>query len=164
MILRCMYDASHMIPHGKAGVIFYASNATYPPEEVHNVFDVLCKVIPYVIASASESEYAAAFLAGQQGYFYHNVFEALGHPQPPVTFFGDNETTVGISNDEVKIKRAKNIDKSYHWFRNMVRRGEFTSKLIGTDDNIADYFTKALPKTRHNLLKKSLVQVTKTCV
>jgi len=164
MILRCMYDASHMIPHGKAGAIFYASNATDPPEVVHNVFDVLCKVIPYVTASASESEYAAAFLAGQQGYFYRNVFEALGHPQPPVTFFGDNKITVGISNDEVKIKRGKAIEKSYHWFRDMVRRGEFTSKWIGTDDNIADYFTKALPKARHNLLKKSLVQVNNSSV
>ena len=65
MILRCMYDTSHMIPHGKAGAIFYASNATDPPEVVHNVFDVLCKAIPYITASASESEYAAAFLAGQ---------------------------------------------------------------------------------------------------
>ena len=72
-----MYDASHMIPHGKAGAIFYASNATDPPEVVHNVFDVRCKVIPYVTASASESEYTAAFLAGQQGHFYRNVFEAL---------------------------------------------------------------------------------------
>ena len=164
MILRCMYDASHMIPHGKAGAIFYASNATDPPEVVYNVFDVLYKVIPYVTASASESEYTAAFLAGQQGHFYRNVFEALGHPQPPVTFFGDNKITVGISNDEVKIKRGKAIQKSYHWFRDMVRRGEFTSKWIGTDDNIADYFTKVLSKARHNLLKKSLVQVNNSSV
>ena len=72
--------------------------------------------------------------------------------------------TVGISNDEVKIKRGKAIDKSYHWFRDMVRIGEFTSKWIGTNDNIADYFTKALPKARHDLLKKSLVKVTKTSI
>ena len=162
MKLRCMYDASHMIPHGKAGAIFYAADDDDPPEVVQNVFDVLCKVIPYVTASASESEYAAAFLAGQQGYFFRNVFEALGHKQSPVTFFGDNKITVGISNDEVKIKRGKAIEKSYHWFRDMVRRNEFESKWIGTDDNIADFFTKALPKARHNLLKKSLVKSVRT--
>ena len=162
MELRCMYDASH---HGianarsKAGATFYAGNLDDSPTQTRNVFSAMCQVIKTVCASAVESEYGAAFMAGQKGYFLRNAFEALGHPQKATTFYGDNNITIGIATDNVKVKRSRAVNKEFHWFRDQIRLGNFEAIWIPTDDNLADYFTKALPRTRHYQLRHQLVYV-----
>ena len=45
----------------------------------------------------------------------------------------------------------------FHWVRDRVRVGHFTIKWIKGIDNLADFFTKALPVHEHQTLKKLLV-------
>ena len=63
-----------------------------------------------------EAEYAgSAFECGQATYYLYptiSTLESLGQPQDPVIFFGDNEITIGVSNDEVKVKRSKKLSKN----------------------------------------------------
>ena len=162
MVLRCMYDASHHgLPNSrsKAGGVFYAANVNDADIKTRNIFSALCQVIKTVCASAVESEYASAFMNGQHGYYLRNVFEALGHPQKPTHFYGDNNITIGIVNDTVKVKRGKAINKDFHWFRDQIRLQNFVAIWIPTDENLADYFTKALPRTKHYKFRPQLVHV-----
>ena len=163
MQLKCQYDASlHTLIDGRSviGDIKYLGNYNDPPEKVQNVFDASSTVLNAVAAHIVEAEYGSAFHCGQQAYFYGIVLEALGFTQRYIEFYGDNNIAVGISNDSVKVKRAKAIEKSYHWFRDKCRRKEFKSMHIKGLYNTSDFMTKPLPKARHNLLAPNLVSVT----
>ena len=160
MQFRVMYDASFMTAHArksKGGAVYYLSNITDPKELTENIFDVDAFVIPNMCASVAEAEYATAFHSGQKAYFYRNVLEFLGYPQAPTPFYGDNKIAIDISNDACKLRKGKAIDKSYHWFRDRCRLKDFESKWICSDDNVADYFTKPLPLSRHKQLVDKIV-------
>ena len=164
MILRSQYDASFQcLPDGrsKVGYIHYLANKNDPPEKVRNIFDATSKVLHANAASVVEAEYGAAFLSGQDAYAYANTLNSLGHKQPPIVFYGDNQIAVGISNDTVKVKRAKAIEKSYHWFRSKCRQGEFVSRSIPGELNTSDFFTKALPNDRNAKLSRNIVFIPK---
>ena len=78
-----------------------------------------------------------------------------------VNFFSNHtkENNIGVSNDEIKIKRTKAIEKSYHWFKDRCELGEFISIHIPGDLNVSDYFTKDLPVARHEQLIDRIIHV-----
>jgi hypothetical protein len=47
---------------------------------------------------------------------------------------------------------SKSIDMRFHWLRYRVRQGQFDIIYVPGLQNIADFFTKALPVARHKLL------------
>ena len=160
MQLRVMYDASFMTAHArksKGGAIYYLANVNDPKELTENIFDVDAFIIPCMCASVAEAEYATAFHSGQKAYFYRNVLEFLDYPQLATPFYGDNKIAIDISNDACKLRKAKAIDKSYHWFRDRCRLKDFESKWICSEDNVADYFTKPLPLSRHKQIVSKIV-------
>jgi hypothetical protein len=155
-----MYDASYQsLPDGRSrvGHIQYLCDVDDSPDIVKNIFHAASQVLRATPASVVEAEYGSAFEAGQATYPSINTLEALGHPQSPVQFFGDNEISVAIANDAVKVKRSRAIDKSYHWFRGKCRENIFVSKHISGDKNVADYFTKSISKQRHTELAPKII-------
>jgi hypothetical protein len=46
----------------------------------------------------------------------------------------------------------------YDWLREQICSGEFTMAWFKGTDNIADFFTKALPVHQHQVLKRFLVR------
>jgi hypothetical protein len=162
MQLRVMYDASFQsLPDGRSrvGHIQYLGNVSDEPSDVKNIFHVASQVLRMTPASVVEAEYGSAFEAGQATYPSINTLEALGHKQGPVKFFGDNQISVKLSNNAVRVKRSRAIDKSYHWFRNRCDIGEFDSQHIAGEFNVSDYFTKEVTPQRHNELIPSIVHV-----
>ena len=127
------------------------------PEVAGNITEVISKKTPNEVASIAEGEYCTQFIAGQVAIHHRNILEAIGYPQPPKKLFGDNTTAIGIANDEMKPKKSKAFDKSYHCFRGQVRQGIFISKHIPSELNVADYFTKALQKAEHKCQVTKLI-------
>ena len=78
-----------------------------------------------------------------------NTTLQLGYPAFPVTIYTDNACAVSIANDNIKPKRTKAIDMRYHWTRDQVRQQKLIIKWIKGADNLADFFTKALPTHLH---------------
>ena len=70
----------------------------------------------------------------------------------------DNDVARGIANRSVKVKRSKSIDKSFHYIRDRVELHDISVLRVGTDDNISDFFTKALPPQRHKQLSLRINQ------
>ncbi len=70
----------------------------------------------------------------------------MGYPQDPTIIMCDNISAIGIATDSIKQKRSKSIDMRFHWIRDRVRQGQFIIAYIPTQQNLADYFTKNLPK------------------
>ena len=72
----------------------------------------------------------------------------------------DNQGAIALSKDNKFHARTKHIDIQYHFIREAVEDGKLAVAYIPTDDNTADIFTKALPKTKF----KQFVELLGLCV
>jgi hypothetical protein len=117
----------------------------------------LSVIIATVVSSATETEYAAAFIVAQAAISIIHTLEELGYPQGKTELFCDNLCAVGIANNSLTLKRSKTIDMRYHWLRDQVKLHRF--KIIWKEGkmNLADYFTKAHPVKHHLAMRKKYV-------
>jgi hypothetical protein len=106
-------------------------------------------IIPCVVASAGEAEFAALFATGQHAASLRTTLSDMGYPQEPTIIMCDNTSAIGIAPDSIKQKRSKAIDMRFHWIRDRVRQDQFIIAYIPPQQNLADYFTKNLPKESH---------------
>jgi hypothetical protein len=82
----------------------------------------------------------------------------MGYPQAqPTSIQCDNACAVGIANNTVKLKRSKSIDMRYHWLRDRIKQQQISVFWRPGTDNLADFFTKALPVHRHQAIKHNFV-------
>jgi hypothetical protein len=160
MRLHQQADGSYLSRPGSrsvAGGISYLSNDD--PTEINGAIHVMSSVIPTIMSSVGETEYAACFLTGQHGAGFRNVLADLGYPQPPTYILTDNKCAEGIANNTIKPKRTKSLEMQYHWLRDRVARGQFLVQWRPGAHNLADFFTKALPVHVHQAYLPLLVHV-----
>ena len=109
---------------------------------INGAVDNISCIIPTVVSSAAEAEYAALFLVGKEATSARHVLHDLGYPQQATTILCDN-TCAGIAPRSVKQKRSKAMDMRYHWIRDQVCQNKFKVIWEAGKYNLADYFTKA---------------------
>ena len=68
----------------------------------------------------------------------------------------DNESAVKIATNPVQHKRTKHIDVRHHFLRDHVNNGDIEMISVGTDDQLADIFTKPLEEARFYKLRDEL--------
>jgi hypothetical protein len=159
MVLYIQSDASYLSrPNSRsvAGGIFYLGNIN-DPTKINGSIHTLSSIIPVVVASVGEAEYAAVFLNGQEGEWLRQILHSLGYPQQTTTILCDNQCAVGIATDTVKPKRTKSIDMKFHWIRDRVKQGHFNVTWRKGSLNLADFFTKSLPVHVHQSTMPLLV-------
>ena len=159
MILHIQSDASYLSrPNARsvAGAIFYLGNANQPTH-INGSVHSFSTIIQSVVASVAEAEYAALFLAGQEGVWLRQILQSLGYPQDPTIILCDNKCAVGIADDTIKPKRTKSIDMRFHWIRDRIAQKQFIVTWRKGADNLADFFTKPLPVHAHRTLMPLLV-------
>jgi hypothetical protein len=103
------------------------------------------QIIPTVCGVASATEYASAYINGQNGIFERQALAALHYPQSTTDIITDNQTAAGIFSRTVKLKRSKAMDMRYHWIR---KRSDYVIYRVlwgKGSTNVTDYFTKPLP-------------------
>jgi hypothetical protein len=108
--------------------------------------------IPVVCSSVQEAEYGGTFAAAKIADQERQVLSDLGYPQPPTTIHCDNEVAVGLANRTIKPKMSKSCDMRFHWLQDRVRRLQFRVQHVRGQWNVADFFTKSLPVSRHKVL------------
>ena len=151
MCLHGFSDASYLsrsYARSVAGGYLFLGNYNRPTQ-INGPIHVFSTIIPCIVASAGEAEYAALFAVGQQAASLRTILHDMGYPQQPTILFCDNTTAIGIAMDTIKQKKTKAIDMRFHWIRDRVRQQQFIITYISTHDNIADYFTKNLPFELH---------------
>jgi hypothetical protein len=159
MVLHIQSDASYLSrPNSRsvAGGVFYLGNLN-DPTKINGSIHSLSSIIPAVVASVGEAEYAAVFLNGQEGEWLRQILHSIGYPQPTTTILCDNQCAVGIATDTVKPKRTKRIDMKFHWIRDRVQQGHFNVIWRKGSLNLADFFTKSLPVHVHQSTMPLLV-------
>jgi hypothetical protein len=105
-------------------------------------------MISCIVTSAAEAELGAAFQNAQKGAQFRNTLVELGYPQQPTPILVDNTVAEGLANATINAKRSKSMDMRFFWLRDRVKRMQFLMKHIAGRWNIADFFTKPLPKEK----------------
>lgn len=80
--------------------------------------------------------------------FQMRVNSTIGHPE----VYCDNQSTVMFTRNCIENSRSKHIDLRYHFAREKLEQGLFTLKYVATRENLADIFTKQLPKAQFEYL------------
>ena len=153
MVLRIISDGSHQSRSGSrsvAGGYHYCTNKD-DTTTINAPVSYFTQIIPTVCGAASETEYASAYINGQNGMLERQVLAALHYPQSTTDIITDNQTAAGIVSRTVKLKRSKAMDMRYHWIRERSDHGIYRVLWEKGSTNVADYFTKPLPvwKTRN---------------
>jgi hypothetical protein len=60
----------------------------------------------------------------------------------------DKSVVLGLASGTINAKRSKSVDMRFFWLIDRVKQGQFVVKHIPGYWNIADHFTKALPKQK----------------
>jgi hypothetical protein len=138
-------DASYLsesLSRSRAGGFFYLSDS----EHDHNGgIGSLSQILPNVLASASEAEYAALFTCGHRGCILQNILHDLGYPQVATLISCDNSAATDAANRAIRMRKLQTTAMRHHWIQDRVKEGQFVVKWAKGSDNKADFFTKILP-------------------
>ena len=100
-----------------------------------------------VALSTAEAEYVAASLATQELLYMRNVLHGVRlKVNTPMSMAEDNQACLRILDTPSLHTRAKHIDLRYHFVRDHVLDGTVAFQYCPSEDNVADIFTKPLPR------------------
>lgn len=120
-------------------------NGIDKPHSVNGPIRVTSAIIPSVVGSAMEAEYAGMYTNAQDATVDRQSLLDLGHPQTPTDMRYDNTTAGSLANRTAKVKRSKAIDMRYHWIQDRVQQGHFKLGWAPGKHNLADFPSKAHP-------------------
>ncbi|KAI5317617.1 hypothetical protein L3X38_037324 [Prunus dulcis] len=107
--------------------------------------------------STAEAEYVSVAEATSQAIWLRFVLEDFGEEQTTATtVFFDNTSAIAMSKNPVFHQRSKHIRRKFHFIRDAIQNGEIDLVYCKGEEQIADIFTKALPKDRFSYLRSLL--------
>lgn len=109
-----------------------------------------------VTLSTTEAEYVAAAAATREVLWFRHLADSLDIKVDVYNIFGDNKSTLSLIKNPILSFQSKHIDITCHFLRERAARGEVTFTYMPTDQMLADVFTKALPKNKHDECCKGL--------
>ena len=147
MILKSNVDGSYNSEsdgRSRAAVYSYCGRSA-DPSFVNGPIECISTVIPTVVASAAETEYASLFVGGKSLLPLRYTLLDMNCIQPPTEIITDNVAAQGIATNTCKQRRSKSIDMRYHWIRDRVGLKDFVITWRPGTESIADYLTKTQP-------------------
>ena len=160
MILKSNVDGSYNSEsdgRSRAAVFSYCGRSA-DPSFVNGPIECISTVIPTVVASAAETEYASLFVGGKSLLPLRYTLLDMNCIQPPTEIITDNVAAKGIATNTCKQRRSKSIDMRYHWIRDRVGLKDFVITWRPGSESIADYLTKTQPVATVLRMRKFFVK------
>ena len=128
--------------------VFFMGNTT---------FSWLSKKQLIVALSTCEAEYVAASWCVCHAIWLRNLLSKMELKQPGATVIQvDNRSTMELAKNPVNHERSKHIDVRFHFIREHVKKGSVELVHVASQDQVADIFTKPLPKVLFEKYKKMI--------
>jgi hypothetical protein len=109
---------------------------------------------PLIALSMAEAEYIALTSVIRELLYLRLLLRELYDPIPnPIPVFCDNQAAIALASNGKFQSCTKHIDLRYHFIRSHVKNSTFKLFYCPSEDNIADAFTKALPRPRLQKLR-----------
>jgi hypothetical protein len=103
--------------------------------------------------STVEAEYYSICASMKEVQFLLPVCIDMDIPQEtPIEVFEDNQGTIAMTENPIISDRSKHINVKYHFARDLVEDKTIKITYCPTQHNIADIFTKSLPRPQHQYL------------
>ena len=110
-----------------------------------------------VTLSSCEAEYVAGAAAACQGiWLCRLISDMLGTKEMTVKLLMDNMSAIALSRNPVHHDRSNHIDTRYHFLRECIEDGKVEVDHVGTAEQLADIFTKALGRVKFVELRSAL--------
>jgi hypothetical protein len=109
---------------------------------------------PIIALSTAEAEYIALTAAAREVLYLQLLIEELYDIHSASTpVHCDNQSAIALASNNKFHARTKHIDIRYHFVRAHIQNGTFELRYCPTEDNVADAFTKPLPRPRLQKLR-----------
>lgn len=109
--------------------------------------------------STMDTEYIAGAEAAKEAVWIRNFINDLRIPRvhiDTVPLYIDNNSALKLTRNPEFHSRSKHINVKHHFIREKVDEGVINTQRVETRDNLADVFTKALPRPTHEDLVNRL--------
>lgn len=101
-----------------------------------------------VAQSSYESEYLASALTASELIYLRGICNDLSINNVQATLMIDNQSAIHSIESFDNSKRSKHIDIKAHFIKDIVAKGLVKLKYVPSNENIADIFTKSLPREK----------------
>ena len=110
-----------------------------------------------VALSTVEAEYVAMSRCAQQMVWMHSWLDevAIKHSSPG-QIKGDNRGAIALTKNTKDHGKVKHIDIRHHYIRELIQSGAVNIEHVSSGDNLADLFTKSLPRDHHHRILTAL--------
>ncbi|GJW45592.1 hypothetical protein Tco_0077238 [Tanacetum coccineum] len=102
--------------------------------------------------SSTEAEYISLSGCCSQILWMHSQLTDYGFQFNKIPLYYDNKSAIALCCNNVQHSRAKHIDIRYHFIKEQVENGIVELYFVQTEYQLADIFTKPLPRERFNFL------------
>jgi hypothetical protein len=110
-----------------------------------------------IALSTAEVEYIALTTVMREILYLQALIMELYEPViPPIPVYCNNQGAIALASNNKFHTRTKHIDLRYHYIQSLVWSGILNLQYCPTEDNIADIFTKVLPRPRLTKLQAGL--------
>ncbi|KAK1860561.1 hypothetical protein I4F81_003149 [Pyropia yezoensis] len=103
---------------------------------------------------------AAKYVAAAEGFkdrlWLRRLLNDLGEYAGPVTLHEDNQVCIAMATNEGMSPRTKHVDVCYHLIRDCVEKQQVVLAHVPTAEQLADGFTKALPRDAFTRFREGL--------
>ncbi|GJW89398.1 retrovirus-related pol polyprotein from transposon TNT 1-94 [Tanacetum coccineum] len=106
--------------------------------------------------SSTEAEYIALSGCCAQILWMRSQLTDYGFQFNKIPLYCDNKSVIALCCNNVQHSRAKHIDVRYHFIKEQVENGIVELYFVRTEYQLADIFTKPLPRERFNFLIEKL--------
>ncbi|GJV97820.1 retrovirus-related pol polyprotein from transposon TNT 1-94 [Tanacetum coccineum] len=106
--------------------------------------------------SSAEAEYVSLSACCAQVLWLRTQLTDYGFHFDKIPMYCDSKAAIAISCNPVQHSRTKHIDVRYHFIKEQVEKGIVELFFVGTEYQLADLFTKALPEDRFKYLVRRL--------
>jgi hypothetical protein len=109
-----------------------------------------------VFLSTAEAEYVSAASCCAQLLWMWQTLKDNGIHCNKVPLLCDNESAIKIAHNPVQHNKTKHIEIRHHFIRDHINRGDINLSYVGTNDQLADIFTKPLGEAIFRNLRHEL--------
>ncbi|GKB47756.1 retrovirus-related pol polyprotein from transposon TNT 1-94 [Tanacetum coccineum] len=106
--------------------------------------------------SSTKAEYIALSRCCAQILWMRSQLTYYGFEFNKIPLYYDNKSAIALRCNNVQHLRSKHIDVHYHFIKEQVKNGVVELYFIRTEYQLADIFTKALPRERFKFLINKL--------
>jgi hypothetical protein len=108
------------------------------------------------VLSTAEAEYVSLYACCAQVLWMRTQLTDYGFTFDRIPMYCDSKSAISISCNTVQHSKMKHIKVHYHFIKENVEEGTVELFFVKTDYQLADLFTKALPKERFDYLVRRI--------